>query len=285
MIGPRTAEQPREITASSAPRPVVLIADVDNQTGDPAFEAVGAGPIAELSRARMLATTPDAVAGQLRPSSSPMPGALRLGSLGFDAAVRQGVSLVVQTQSRKNDRGGFELESTLLNPRDGRPIFTKLDEASDREAKPTFIARHANRLVGQINSRNPEGLFQDVSIEFATTASIKAFQLYAESYRLGRLGNPKAALGPAREAVTVDPNFASGWTWLAWMVRNAAIRELPFERQPGAQLDAVGSGAECRHRSRGRHPCRARRVAGGVGPPMERHRTMPPPFVATTLPR
>ena len=87
----------------------------------------------------------------------------------------------------------------------------------------------------------------DPDVERATTASLQAFQLYNQSYRLGRQGNWPAALEVAREVVKADPEFASGWVWLAWAVNNTELKS-PLEKRIAGFGDYLERGRQLEDR-------------------------------------
>ena len=81
-------------------------------------------------------------------------------------------------------------------------------------------------------------------LQQVTTPSLRALQLYTQAEAVGRENRWGASEQLVRQALEYDPEFPSGWIWLAWSLKNQGR---PVEEyQPLAQkaLTLSGKGSE-----------------------------------------
>src|SRR5262249_13214360 len=110
---------------------------------------------------------------------------------------------------------------------DDSSVTTVSEEVTSQGAIVDGLHRQATAVRLALGEARERLHGPDPNIEPGATRSLRAFQLYNQSYQLGREGKWPAALEIARQVVAEDPEFASGWVWLAWSIRNTAGRDLP----------------------------------------------------------
>jgi tetratricopeptide (TPR) repeat protein len=195
----------------------VLVADFDNQTGDPVFQGAleqvltvgleGAPFITSFARpnAMKVATQLDTSASKLDPETARL------------VAVREGIKVVL-TGTVAPDSDGYEISVEAVEPTDG----SVLTEAAEHAKSKADVLTAMGSLAGHIR----EGL-GDESIkghelapqETFTAASLEAVQSYTQAQELARAGRDEDAIAQYQRAVEADPEFAraySGWALSAF---------------------------------------------------------------------
>jgi tetratricopeptide (TPR) repeat protein len=203
------------------PRDYVLVSRFDNRTGDAVFDgAIEYALERELAGSDRVSIVPrdrvgDALELMKRPGNLVVDRKLAL-----EVALRDGMIKAVVTGRIERFGSRYVLAAEIVNPQDGSTVASQVEEAVGQEQVVDALRRHAQRIrraLGETVGRLQPGPL----VEPATTASLKAFQLYNESHRLQSAGNSDSATALAREAVAEDPDFAAGWIWLAWLSKNA----------------------------------------------------------------
>jgi tetratricopeptide (TPR) repeat protein len=122
------------------------------------------------------------------------------------------------------------ITALLIDPASDVVVATLSEQVSGQEAILAALRRQASRVRVALGEQRDRMAGADPAVEQASTRSLRAFQLYNQSYRLGRERRWPAALEIARQTVEADPDFASGWIWLAWATRNAEFGDSPLLR-------------------------------------------------------
>ena len=203
------AGRPGEVV--EIPPTSVLIADFDNQTGDPLFEGSleqalnigieGASFITAFSRGK---------ARELIETISPG------GSLDADGArlvaVREGIKLVM-SGSIAESGGGYSLRAAVVRPEDGEVLSEASISAKNKLevlAAVSLLADEVREDLGD-TSEKEEGALDE---ETFTATSLEAMKNYTTAQDLMLVGNYEESLPYYEAAVAEDPNFGralSGW--------------------------------------------------------------------------
>ncbi len=204
-----------------APRDYVLITKFENRTGESIFDgAVEYALQRALSESTVVSLVPDeriedALALMKRPRDTVIDK-----TIGREVAVRDGHIKALLAGRVERFGTSYVITAQLIDPSDNAVVATLGESARGQNGVLDALQRQAIRVRGALGEKLPAIHGADPNVEQASTSSLEAFQLYNESYRLGRENKWPAALATARQVVTVDPDFASGWIWLAWAVRN-----------------------------------------------------------------
>lgn len=206
----------------------VLIADFDNQTGDPLFDGSleqalqigleGASFITAFNRSAARARMQ-----KLRPESE---------SLDEDAArliaVREGIKLVL-SGSVKEDGGRYEFVVLAVDPDSGEQIIEVSEEASEKAGALGSIVQIADAIREELGDTS----FEEESLrgtETFTASSLEAAKAYTEAQELAYRSENEAATELYRQAIELDPDFGraySGWALAAFNLgRDAEAEEL-----------------------------------------------------------
>jgi tetratricopeptide (TPR) repeat protein len=230
--------------AGGANRRWVWVADFEGPAGDPslapaAHDLVGAA----LDESRMFASVPiEQVKIALR--NSGRPDTTRVGAdLARELAFRSSIPVVVDGRIGKiGSSYGIALRAT--NAEDGRVIESATGAASSERDLVPVLTRLARQLRQSLGERS-DAFRTTASWMDAPTPSFEAFKLYLLGRSLLNRGDSWAALPLLRQAIALDPDFATAWTTLGTAFGNmaqpdsaiAALREAL--RHPD-RLSAVG---------------------------------------------
>jgi tRNA A-37 threonylcarbamoyl transferase component Bud32/tetratricopeptide (TPR) repeat protein len=194
---------------------------VDRIVADEMTRALsGAGILAPISHEQVTAV--------LRSLNEPDDVPLE-GSLPFEIAARYGnIPAVVETEIRRAG-AGYRFLTTLWNAGDLRFSTDSIYEDNiDPQQVNAAARKHAATVVEALRRGSVKFVPAESPSDLVRTRSTMALNMYAGSYMVFRQGGAaQRSISPAKSAVDADPDFASGWIWLAWMVRNAALQADP----------------------------------------------------------
>jgi len=189
----------------------VLIADFDNQTGDPLFEG-------SLEQALQLGIEGAAfVSGYERGLAKKIAAELgQVDTLDAEAAqlvaAREGVKIVL-AGSIVAQGSAYELEVNAITPRSGE-IFAKVDKTSSNKLEVlTTMSELAADLREELGDKSVDREALAVSETF-TAMSLEAAREYDAAQQMQYVGNYEGAIERYRAAVAHDPSFGrafSGW--------------------------------------------------------------------------
>jgi tetratricopeptide (TPR) repeat protein len=215
------------VTAPATARePVsVIIADFDNQTGDPVFDglvdralAVGVESASFVTvfsrrdavrRAQQVAATP-----QLTDKTARL------------VAISEGIDVVVAGAVLRSG-SGFKLTVHAARPQpDGteRGVLDAEVEASGRDHVLTAVGKLASKLRAALGDATADS-DSAADAETFTAASLEAAKAYAEAQELSWAGQPEAAIAKYKEAIRLDPELGRAYSGLAALYSNQGKRE------------------------------------------------------------
>ncbi|MFI5230728.1 MAG: protein kinase, partial [Gemmatimonadales bacterium] len=187
--------------------------NVDSTLGRVVSDAVRAG-LSGSSAFTLLspATVTADLAEMKRPTSTHVDSAVAR-----EVAIREGVKAIVDGEVT-GVQGGYIVSLRLVRADSGTEI------ASFRETGdgPRGLIDAADRLARALRSRAGESLRSvnaTPALYRATTASLEALRKYSLSVRANLLGDA-TSIDLARQAVAIDPTFASAWSLLAAELSN-----------------------------------------------------------------
>ena len=199
----------------------VLIADFENQTGGAIADGTVEYALAHaLGESRFVNVVPrervlDTLGLMRRPPETTVDAAV-----GREIALRDGGIRALLTGRVDKLDTTYAVSAVLVEPATGRIVASVREEAAgDSEFLPAV-----HRLSNRVRARLGEAL-ADIeqgarALEKVTTPSLSALQLFSEADGLIALRKDDVAEGLLRQAVAADPDFASGYTHLAWTIFN-----------------------------------------------------------------
>jgi len=209
----------------AAPKPIsILIADFENQTGDPAFEGAfeqvfGLGlegapfiKIYDRTRARTQVNEMD-------------PGAD--GKIGADSAAllcsREGINVVIDATIEPSG-SGYVFRVRALDPLS----YLSLAEITKTIATKAEVFKAADSLVAELRndlSQIPAETVQALSMETFTAGSLEAMKIYVHAQDLVLAGKEDAAIEEYQKAIEKDPKMGRAYAGLALVYRNRGQEE------------------------------------------------------------
>ncbi len=217
-----------------AERDWMVIADVENLTGDPVFDrSLGAAldvGIAQsqyvnvFSRDRLLT----ALQRMRRPRDAPVDE-----TLAIEVAVREGLrAVLVCSIAQVGDV--YAITARVIDPQTSGTVVRNSVQANGRDRVLDALNDLAARVRRRLGESLPALSAQGLPLPLATTGSLEALKLYADSLRLGP---QEDATGEEllRQAIDIDPDFAIA---LAALGYRYFLRSSRVSRTEGDQLFA-----------------------------------------------
>ena len=203
------------------PHDYVLITRFENRTGENVFDgAVEYALQREFSESTVIGLVPEervenALVLMKRPRDTVIDR-----EVGREIALRDGHIKAVLSGRVERFGASYVVTAQLIDPSNDAVVATIGSETTAQSGVLAALQKQAVQVRTELGEKLNRIRGADPNVEPAATASLQAFQLYNQSYRFGRDGNWQAALEVARQVVKLDPEFASGWIWLAWAVKN-----------------------------------------------------------------
>ncbi|MDQ6801434.1 MAG: protein kinase [Acidobacteriota bacterium] len=223
IIGWRTLSASRRRASDAVHKPVsVLVADVENRTGDAVFDGTlepiltlaleGAPFINSYNRGQA-----HKVATQIQPNSSALDA--RLAQL---VAIREGVNVVVS--GSVSHTGSYDLVLRAFDGATGKSIGTSEVTATDKEQVLAAVGRAAADLRKALGDTTPMSA-QLAAAETFTAGSLEAAHEYAIARDLFWRGKFEEAARHYEQTIQLDPNFGRAYASLATVYANLGRRD------------------------------------------------------------
>jgi tetratricopeptide (TPR) repeat protein len=200
----------------------ILIADFQNDTGDPVFEGTLESTFALAMEGASFVTVFDRGAAR-RMAAQLRPGATRVEEeLALLVARREGIGAVL-TATVTGQEGGYSLEARLLDASNSRVLASgRKDVASMSDVLPavTRIAADLRRAVGD---RTPESV-QVAAAETFSAGSLEAAHHYALAQEAQWNGDSDEAVREYSRALELDPELGRAYAGLAVIHANRLQR-------------------------------------------------------------
>jgi tetratricopeptide (TPR) repeat protein len=191
-------------------RDLLLVADVDNQAGEPAFElALRTALMADLGQSRHVNIFDESQVARTLVLMRRAPGTPVDEALGRDICRFAGVRALLLPRVVAVGEA-YDLQADLVDPHTGRRVDRFRATAASREA---VLLETVDELAGSIRSRLGESLEEiersDAPVADLTTSSWEALEHFALGTRLWYRGKHREGADHLERALEEDPRFAS----------------------------------------------------------------------------
>jgi len=229
-------------------RDSVLIADFENQTGDPRFDqALETAFTVSMEQSRHANVFPRARLASVLALMGKAPSERITPALGREICQRENIrGLVVSSITRTGEE--YALSAELIDPQSGDTVRSY----SERSYGEGHILDALDVIAGDIRRDLGETLYQihenSKPLPQVTTASLDALREYADGVALWHQGKYKDAVTLFRAAVQADPNFAMAHEALG----NAYYSFIYYDSQRGEEeyKKALALGSRTTERER-----------------------------------
>ncbi|MGA2263578.1 MAG: protein kinase [Acidobacteriota bacterium] len=238
-------------TSPVAARPTlsVLIADFENNTGDPIFNGALESSVAtELERAPFI-TCYDPKEGH-RVGAELQPGTNILKeSLAELVAKRQEISVVLAGAISRQG-AGYRITARAVDAATGKLIATREADASNKEGVIGVVGKLAAPIRKALGDTTPEGV-QLAAEESFTAGSLEAAHQYAQAQECLWAGKDDEAIQHYSLAIQLDPDFGRAYAGLA-VIYYGRSQVSDAERQYQKAMTKIGRMSEPeKYRTRG----------------------------------
>jgi eukaryotic-like serine/threonine-protein kinase len=189
-------------------RDMVLIADFENQTGDPRFDkALDTAFAVSVSQSRYVNIFPRVgVESVLRRMEKP-PDKRITPSLGREICQRENIrGLITASITRTGQE--FAITAELIDPHSGQPVRSYTERAHGEDQildSLDLLAREMREALGESLYRIHQNSKQ---LPQVTTRSVDALQMYSEGSSLWHNGKYQDAVVQFKASIASDPDFA-----------------------------------------------------------------------------
>jgi len=212
----------------------VLIADFENRTGESVFDGVlESALLREIANSRFVNVVPrERIEDTLRLMRKPLDTRIDP-KVAREISLRDGGIKALLTGRVEKLDSTYLLSVQLIDPSTGQSIAATSEEAAGQsEVLSTlrFLSSWSRETLGEKLAVIQES---EKKLEKVTTPSLQAVQLFTDARTLFDRGPElrrelwlvgRLSQGPAeeflRQAVEIDPEFASAYIWLAWTLQN-----------------------------------------------------------------
>jgi class 3 adenylate cyclase/Flp pilus assembly protein TadD/predicted negative regulator of RcsB-dependent stress response len=200
----------------------IILADLENKTGDPVFDSMLTQAIAiQLEQSPVLNLVSQQHMQQSMQYLGKSPDDPITPALAREIGEREGIKAYLSGSIVKLG-SSYIITLSAQNTRSGDDIASEQAEASDKDHVLDAIGKVSTAMRARLGESLSSIQKLDTPFGQATTPSIEAFRAYA----LGDVDHEKGleipqAEGHYREAVEIDPNFAMAWARLGVVYNNA----------------------------------------------------------------
>lgn len=229
----------------------VLISDFENHTGEAIFDNAAEYALKrEIAESRYVNVVPrtrinDVLSLMKRSSTARIDAAL-----GREICIRDGGIRALLAGRIAKSGPHYMLNVALVDPRSGATVAACAEQAADREKVADATRRCSSRVRAALGEA--PALIRQTQEKLAnvTTESFKALELYSKAKALRDQGKYDTAEGLLREAVALDPQFASAYILLALAIQDEGDPNRPKEDwlRPAEKAFELSSGASDRER-------------------------------------
>ncbi|MBM3790459.1 MAG: tetratricopeptide repeat protein, partial [Acidobacteria bacterium] len=209
---------------AAAPKPVsVLIADLENRTGDPLLDGTLEPALETTLEGASFVTTFDRnqarrIAGRLKEGAESLDQ-----SLARLVAMREGINVIVAGSISASDRG-YEISLSAIDALTGEEMASSSASAPTREEVLESVGKLSARIRTTLGDTTPESA-QLVAAETFTSSSLEAAQAYASAQRLQGAGQWEEAIAAYNRVIEMDPGLGRAYAGLAVAYRNLGRRD------------------------------------------------------------
>lgn len=233
-IGSYLATPPGQ-TMGFGPRDFVLVADLDNQTGEPVFDrSLMTAFTSLLEQSRFANVFPRAGAvATLQRMGKPKDHGIDE-ETGREICQRDQVrGLVATSIARVGSQ--YALTARLIEPHSGRVVRSRVEYAEDRDHVLGALETVALELRKDLGESLAVIQTSNHPLQRVTTPSLEALKLYSDGVAMWDKGEHKAALQLHSDAVAKDPGFAAahaalGAAYYSFVFANRERGQAHFEK-------------------------------------------------------
>jgi DNA-binding winged helix-turn-helix (wHTH) protein/tetratricopeptide (TPR) repeat protein len=222
--------------AAAGVRDAILVADFENQTGDPTFDdVVRRGLTVQLEQSPILRVAgDDRIRDTLRLMNRPANEPIR-GAVAREVCQREGFKAML-SGSIAMLGSQYVMSFAAEDCQTGEPIAREQVTAATTAGVLTSLSDAAATLREQLGESLPSIAANNVPLARATTPSLEALKAYSSAMAIRERGGVPAdaeALPLLKRAVELDPDFAAGHRTLAVAYGNRG--ELALRRHHAAR--------------------------------------------------
>lgn len=204
----------RPVHAKLTDEDTIVIADLVNKTGEPAFDGIlREGLIVQLQQSPFLSLVPDQKIRATLPLMGKPADAALTGDTARDVCVRVGARAVL-TGSVTSLGSHYVMNLRADGCANGDALDNEQADASGKEQ----VLKTLSDMAGRFRTRVGESLAtireHNVPLEEATTSSLEALKSYTAAMAVSGTSAADSAQRLKR-ATELDPQFASAWSFLA----------------------------------------------------------------------
>lgn len=193
----------------------ILLADIENTTGDPVFDgALKQGLAVTLGQSPFLDIFPEARVRETLQLMQRRPDERVSEAVAREICQRQGLKAFL-SGSIAPLGSHYVIMLKAVNAQSGEEIAREQTEADAKERVLTALSQVAIKLREQLGESLSSIQKFDAPIEQATTASLDALKAYSLGLEQANSGNYPKAIPFYQRAIELDPNFALGYQALA----------------------------------------------------------------------
>jgi eukaryotic-like serine/threonine-protein kinase len=197
----------------------VLIADFDNQSGDPVFEGSVEQTLAiALEAASYITVFKTNSARSIVAQLAPGKGDRITEEMGQLIARREGLKVLLTGLIEKRPTG-YHLEVRASDAATGKPITTAGRDVKDKAAVPGSIALIAAEVREALGESKTE-MAKLAAAETVTAGSLDAMRAYANAQQLSLTSKFPEALAEYQRATELDPGFGRAYAGMAGVYAN-----------------------------------------------------------------
>jgi DNA-binding SARP family transcriptional activator/tetratricopeptide (TPR) repeat protein len=212
----------------------IVIADVENSTGDPVFDrAVPVALAATIGQSERLYVVPPERIRETLAFMRRSPGSMRLDeATATEVGVREGARAVV-VPAIAGTAGGYEISARIIDPANGQVLALTHARAQRRDRVLDALDDLGRVLRRSLGETAFSVATRSVPLPRVTTTSIDALKKYAdgsEAFAQNRLLDAQALW---QQAVAVDTGFATAWAALGMLyywTNRPAMGDSSFDR-------------------------------------------------------
>ena len=210
-------------------RDKIILADFDNKTGDPVFDATLKEALSiQLEQSPYLQLVGDQeLHADLRYLNQPTEQRITP-ALARELGQREGIKAYI-TASVANIGTSYVVSVDAINTATGDPIARAQAESADKNHVLTAVATAATSIRAKLGESHAS--VQKLSTPFmdVTTSSLEAFHAYSLGESAHEKSEDPEALTYFKQAVDLDPNFAMAWARIGVVLGNAGQRTKSLE--------------------------------------------------------
>ena len=225
----------------------VLLADFENRTGEPLFDGTLQYALQhELSNSRFVSVVPrERAVDALRLMRKPPDAKIDV-TAAREIYQRDGGIRALLTGRVEKFGSIYVFSVQLVEPKQGWVLAAAQQQAARQEEVWPAVRKLANWVRQALGEQLSNIQKSSEPLQPVTTPSLRALQLYTQAEACGRENQWGASEQLVRQALGHDPEFASGWIWLAWSLRNQGrpLEEYLPLAQKAIQLSVEASERE-----------------------------------------